>query len=249
MNLAVPIILGLTFLGSALASLPALAVEWGKRTTPEVVFSAEVSQRVVALTIDDGPSSATAEILEVLRENEARATFFLIGSHLQADLEMAEKVLEEGHEVGHHMMEDRPSRSLAQDAFEERFKAMDDLLGEFGERRVFRPGSGWYNDEMVEFAAERGYRTVLGSVYPFDSHLPWTGFLSWYVLETVTPGAIVVLHDGPERGLRTAQVLSTVLPELRRQGYRIVSVSELLALEEKGGEAAEGEESGDVHRE
>jgi len=242
MNLAVPIILGLTFLGSALASLPALAVEWGKRTAPEVVFSAEVSQPVVALTIDDGPSSATAEILEVLREHEARATFFLIGTHLQADMEMAERILEEGHEVGHHMMEDRPSRGLAQDAFEERFDAMDGLLAELGTGRVFRPGSGWYNDEMVEFAAERGYRTVLGSVYPFDAHLPWTGFLSWYVLETVTPGAIVVLHDGPERGLRTAEALRTVLPELRRQGYRMVSVSELLALEE-------GEESGDGNRE
>ena len=252
MSLAVPIILGLTFLGSALASLPALAVEWGKRTTPEVVFSAEVAQPVVALTIDDGPSSATEEILEVLREHEARATFFLIGTHLQAETELAERILREGHEVGHHMMEDRPTRSLPQEVFEARFKAMDELLAGFGGSQVFRPGSGWYNDQMVEFAAERGYRTVLGSVYPFDTHLPWTGFLSWYVLETVTPGAIVVLHDGPERGLRTAQVLSAVLPELRRQGYRVVPVSELLDLEEmemEAGEEGDGEESGDAERE
>jgi peptidoglycan-N-acetylglucosamine deacetylase len=252
MNLAVPIILGLTFLGSALASLPALAVEWGKRTTPEVVFSAEISKPVVALTIDDGPSSATLEILEVLREHESRATFFLIGTHLEADMELSERILEEGHELGHHMMEDRPTRSLPPETFEARFTAMDELLAGLGGSRVFRPGSGWYNDEMVEFAAGRGYRTVLGSVYPFDTHLPWTGFSSWYVLETVTPGAIVVLHDGPERGLRTADVLRAILPELRRQGYRVVPVSELLSLEEmeEMEEEEEGseEESGDAVR-
>ena len=237
MNLAVPIFLGLTLLGSALASLPDLAVKWGRHTAPEAVFSAQVSQPVVALTIDDGPSAATDEILDVLREYDVRATFFLIGAHVQADLERARRIMEEGHEAGHHMMEDRPSRALSPREFRGRFKDMDGILSEFGGSRVFRPGSGWYDDELVEYVRDSGYRTILGSVYPFDAQLPWPGLLSWYVLETVEPGAIVVLHDGPERGLRTARVLRVVLPELQRRGYRVVPVSELLDLEEgQGGE-------------
>lgn len=235
MNLAVPIFVGLTFLGSALAALPDLAVKWGRHTAPEVVFSAQVSQPVVALTIDDGPSAATDQILDVLREHDARATFFLIGTHVLADIDQTERIMEQGHEAGHHMMEDRPSRKLSSREFEGRFKDMDGILSDLGGSRVFRPGSGWYDDEMVEYARGSGYRTVLGSVYPFDAQLPWPSLLSWYVLETVEPGAIVVLHDGPERGLRTARVLRVVLPELQRRGYRVVPVSELLALEEGQG--------------
>lgn len=235
MSLAVPILLGLTFLGSAVASLPNLVVEWARGNSPEVVFSAEVTEPVIGLSIDDGPSEATPEILEVLRRHEARATFFLIGRELESRPALAERILEEGHEVGHHMMEDRPSRELPLEEFEERFEAMDRLLEPLGGSLLFRPGSGWYSDGMVEMAGSRGYRTVLGSIYPFDAHLPWPRFHAWYVLESVSPGAIVVLHDGPERGLRTAEALRSILPELVRRGYRVVPVSELLELEAAGG--------------
>ncbi len=238
MGFALPVVLGLTFLGSALLSLPTLVVEWAKRGGTEVVFSAVVDEPVVALTIDDGPSSSTGAILEVLREHEARATFFVIGSQVEDRPDLARRMVDEGHELGHHMMEDRPSRGLPSEEFTDRFQEMDRILGEFGGSGVFRPGSGWYDDRMVETAAEHGYRTVLGSVYPFDAHVPWAGFHSWYVLETVSPGDIIVLHEGSDRGPRTVEVLTAVLPELRRQGYRVVTVSELLARE--SGEPVEG---------
>jgi len=231
MDLAVSIAIGLTFAGAALIALPNLVVEWAQRGTPDVVFYVETSDRVVALTIDDGPSAATPEILSVLDEYGAEATFFLIGEHVESWPDLARSIVEAGHEVGHHMMEDRPSRELAEDVFEDQFDEMDRLLEGLGGSRTFRPGSGWYNDRMVQAADERGYRTVLGSVYPFDAHLPWPAFLSWFVRQNIRPGSILVLHDGPERGLRTVEVLQSVLPELNRQGYRIVTVSSLLALE------------------
>jgi peptidoglycan-N-acetylglucosamine deacetylase len=238
MSFALPVVLGLTFLGSALLSLPTLVVEWGKRGGTEVVFSAVIDEPVVALTIDDGPSESTEEILEVLREHEVQATFFVIGDHVRERPDLARRMVEEGHELGHHMMEDRPSRALPPAEFDDRFRAMERILGEHGGSGVFRPGSGWYDDRMVETAAARGYRTVLGSVYPFDAHLPWAGFHSWYVLETISPGDIIVLHEGPERGPRTVEVLRAVLPELQRQGYRVVTVSDLLSME--SGEQGEG---------
>lgn len=232
MELAVTILIGLSFLGSAVVSLPNLAVEWAKRSAPEVVFSVETSDSLVALSIDDGPSSSTPEILDVLERQGARATFFLIGENVDARPDAARRIREAGHELGHHMMEDRPSKELAHDAFDARFDAMDRRLDALGGGRLFRPGSGWYDDRMIEVAADRGYRTVLGSVYPFDAHLPAPGLLSWYVRQNTVPGSILVLHDGPERGGRTAEVLRSVLPELRRRGFRIVTVSELLDARE-----------------
>lgn len=231
MDVAVSILIGLTFLGSTLVTLPNLVVEWAQRRSPEVVFSVPLQDSVVALTIDDGPSSATPDLLEVLEENGVRATFFLIGDNVRADPEAARRIVSAGHEVGHHMMEDRPSKELPEADFEARFDRMDRILDDLGGSRFFRPGSGWYDERMIRVAGERGYRTVLGSVYPFDAQISSAGLLSWYVLQNTVPGAILVLHDGPERGVRTAEVLRTVLPDLRSRGYRIVSVSSLLGRE------------------
>jgi peptidoglycan/xylan/chitin deacetylase (PgdA/CDA1 family) len=105
---------------------------------------------------------------------------------------------------------------------------MDRVLDGLGGSRVFRPASGWYDERMVREAAGLGYRTVLGSVYPFDAQLPFPGFASWYVRRWSSPGAILVLHDGPERGRRTARVLRSVLADLRDRGYGVVPVSQLL---------------------
>jgi peptidoglycan-N-acetylglucosamine deacetylase len=219
---------GLTLLGYMLTAIPGVVVELVRRGTPDVVFYTTPLQPVVALSIDDGPSAATPEILAVLEEHGVRATFFVIGNQLRQYPELAERMTAVGHELGHHMMYDEPSIGLPAEAFLARFDSVDSKLRELGGSRLFRPGSGWFDDRMVEVAAARGYRTVLGSIYPFDAHLPFPGFASWYVLEHTVPGDIIVLHDGAERGLRTAEVLRRVLPELRRRGYEIVTVSELL---------------------
>jgi len=230
MNLAIPIVVGLAILSSALIAAPAMVVEWIKRSSPEVVFQVPMEERVVALTIDDGPSESTREILDVLEEHDAQATFFVIGSQVEAHPELLREILDAGHELGHHMMEDVPSRDLPEAEFQERFKEMDRILESHGGSWLFRPASGWYDDEMVEFALEQGYLTVLGSVYPFDAQVPSSGFSSWFVRQHAGPGDILVLHEGMGRGVRTADALRTILPDLKRQGYQVVSVSDLIAL-------------------
>jgi peptidoglycan-N-acetylglucosamine deacetylase len=92
-----------------------------------------------------------------------------------------------------------------------------------------RPGSGWYSQTMIEAMQRHGYRCALGSVYPFDATIPSVAWATRYILRNAKPGAIVVLHDGGSRGQRTARILGEVLPELRRRGYRVVSLSELAA--------------------
>lgn len=231
MELLVPIVIGLSLVGSAVTAVPTLVMEWARHETPEVFFYAETDDPVVALTIDDGPSAATPEILEVLAAHDARATFFVIGDHVRAEMDLTRRLLREGHELGHHMMFDEPSIDLPPETFRERFLEMDGILDELGGSRVFRPASGWYDDRMLEEAAELGYRTVLGSVYPFDAQVPFASVATWYMRQLIRPGSVLVLHDGPNRGPRTADVLRVLLPELRARGYRVVPVSELLDLE------------------
>jgi peptidoglycan/xylan/chitin deacetylase (PgdA/CDA1 family) len=80
---------------------------------------------------------------------------------------------------------------------------------------------------MIDVMERHGYRCALGSVYPFDATIPSVAWASSHILRNVRPGAIVILHDGGSRGRRTARVLAEVLPELRRRGYRVASLSEL----------------------
>jgi peptidoglycan/xylan/chitin deacetylase (PgdA/CDA1 family) len=232
MDVVFAIVFGLTALGSAVTALPTLIMEWRRAEDPEVLFYVGTQDPVVALTIDDGPSAATAEILEVLEENGARATFFVIGDHVRQYPDLAHRMVAEGHELGHHMMRDEPSIDLSDDVFRADLEEMDAILDDLGGSSVFRPGSGWYDDRMVAAASRLGYRTVLGSVYPFDAQIPASPVSAWYMRQLVGPGSILVLHDGPERGRRTAQVLRTLLPELRSRGLKVVPVSTLMALDD-----------------
>ncbi len=234
MDLLFPIVFGLTALGSAITALPTLLMEWQRKESPDVLFYVATSRPVVALSIDDGPSEATPEILEVLAENDAHATFFVIGENVIERPDLARRLVDEGHELGHHMMLDEPSIDLPADAFRERFAEMDAILDGLGGSALFRPASGWYDNRMVEDAARLGYRTVLGSVYPFDAQIPFPTLSTWYMRQLIKSGSVLILHDGPERGPRTARVLRTLLPELRAQGVDIVTVSSLLELEEGG---------------
>jgi peptidoglycan/xylan/chitin deacetylase (PgdA/CDA1 family) len=80
---------------------------------------------------------------------------------------------------------------------------------------------------MIEVMQRHGYRCALGSVYPFDATIPSAAWATRHILRNVRPGAIVVLHDGGNRGRRTVRILAEVLPELHRRGYRVVSLSQL----------------------
>ena len=90
---------------------------------------------------------------------------------------------------------------------------------------------GWYDAEMVAIAQKHGYRTALGDIFPYDTHISSICFFQQQIKHNVRPGSIIVLHDGTTtRGQRTAETLQRLLPQLQQQGYRIVTLSELFAV-------------------
>ncbi len=197
---------------------------------PGCLYRVPTPRRAVALTLDDGPDPATTpRLLAALRRHGARATFFLIASRVRERDSLVAAIVEDGHEIGNHFMRDRPAIGLARGAFEADLLEAHRRLARYGPIRWARPGSGWYTRTMVATMERHGYRCALGSVYPLDAAVPSVSWAVRYILRNARPGAIVVLHDGGSRGARTARVLETVLPELRRRGYRVVSLSELVA--------------------
>lgn len=207
---------------------PLLFCLWGSRS-PEVLFRVPTAQPAIALTIDDGPHPATTPgILEVLARHESRATFFLIGSRARRHPELVRAIVAGGHEVANHMWEDVPSRSLDSATFERRLLRTHRVLSEFAAPRWLRPGGGLYSDRIVRRAEAHGYRVALGTVYPFDTTVPWPGLVARFVVGWAGPGSIVILHDGKGRGGRTAETLRRALPDLRRRGYRMTTLSALV---------------------
>lgn len=199
----------------------------------KVLYSIETSDQVVALTIDDGPNPHTTPlILDVLRENGARATFFLISTNVQGNESLVQRIVDEGHEIANHLTSEKPSILLSAVDFEAELVEAHEVLSKFSPVRWFRPGSGWYNNAMLATLQKHDYQCALGSIYPFDDKVPSSKFASRYVLWRVKPGAIIVLHDNGLRGERTAETLKSILPELKEQGFRITTLSELVEGEE-----------------
>ncbi|KXS21855.1 carbohydrate esterase family 4 protein [Gonapodya prolifera JEL478] len=200
-------------------------------------------EKFIALSIDDVPTHVTPELLSVLEQNDARATLFVIGSHLERWTESQNVELglqqssppyksllvhlrRQGHELGNHLWYDEPSIRLTTVRFRDELIRLDELLfspGD-GKQRWFRPGSGWFNKRMLDVAKSLGYRCVLGSVFPHDPLLRTPRLNAFHIVNRARDGAVIIVHDGRPW---TIETLTIALPELRRKGFRFVSIGEL----------------------
>jgi len=208
---------------------PDLAVRTVAMLEPDILYRVDTGRRLVALTIDDGPSAFTPEILALLAAHDARATFFAIGERARARPDLLAAIRAAGHEVGNHMLKDRPTVFFGVDRFEQELALTERILGLEGTGKVFRPPSSWIRGPQLAVLARRGYRCVLGSVYPHDTKHRSAALSAWFVLRRVRPGSIVILHEGGPGRRAVVPVLRRVLPELKARGYEVVTVSELLA--------------------
>jgi peptidoglycan/xylan/chitin deacetylase (PgdA/CDA1 family) len=196
------------------------------------LYFVKTNEPLVALTIDDGPDEQTTRpILDLLKRHEAKATFFLIGDRVRGNEQLVQEMVEAGHELGNHMTRDRPSIWLSSADFEAALLEADSVLSRFADVRWIRPGSGWYDDAMLSIIEKHGYRCALGSVYPYDSAIPFSAFSAQHVLRKARAGSVIVLHDGGGRGQRTIAALERILPELRRRGLRTVTLSALVVAD------------------
>ncbi|KAH8170258.1 polysaccharide deacetylase domain-containing protein [Sarocladium implicatum] len=212
---------------------PAYLIRYFRTRYPDVLFDIPTDEKIIALSIDDAPSGYTDEIAEILAQNDAHATFFVIGGQVKGREQVLRRMVRAGHELGNHAMRDEPSKDLSSEELKKQIYEVQRMLksayeaeGKTLTNNYFRPGSGFFNTRMRELLSEWGFRITLGSVYPHDPQIPYPSVNARHVLSMAHPGAIIICHD---RRPWTAPMLRIVLPELRRRGYRIVTISDLLA--------------------
>lgn len=201
-----------------------------------VVFRVGTADSLVALTVDDGPSEVTSRLLDLLARHRARATFFVLADRAKRREALVRRIVAEGHELGNHLVRDRPTWILSRDEVRASVRRADSVLSRHGGSRWLRPGAGWVDGDVLAVAEEEGHRVALGSVYPVDAWIHRPRVLASFVLRKVRPGSVIVLHEGPGRGAATVETLGRVLPALRARGYRVVKLGRLV-------EAAGAEES------
>jgi len=230
--IAIPIFLILVIFAYIIYRPPNLLIRFFQWHNPSVIFHVPLprSQRVIALTLDDAPSSETGKILDILKAHNAKATFFIIGSQISRYPGIVERIHAEGHELGNHAMTDDPSFQLSLSELERQIGEVQELLPENKNgMKYFRPGSGWFNRGMRERIEGLGYRLALGSVYPHDPQIPRPRLNAWHVLSMVRPGSVVIMHD--RRDYSVEQV-GLVLKGLDERGFKVESLGGLLAVAE-----------------
>ncbi|MEO0973637.1 MAG: polysaccharide deacetylase family protein, partial [Pseudomonadota bacterium] len=171
---------------------------------------------------------STEQLLAVLKEAGAHATFFLVGERAELSPVLVQSIVEAGHEIGNHTFQETPTVKLDDDDARESIERTHEILSAYAEIRWFRPGSARYDDAMLVVADELGYRIALADTFPYDTFITSTGFHAWYIRRSVRPGSIIVLHNAHGRGVRAAQTLGRVLPRLQEDGFRVVTLSELV---------------------
>lgn len=195
---------------------------------PGVTYFIKTNKKVVAITIDDGPDEKTTpKILETISSYDAKVTFFLISSKLKGNENIITSIINDGHEIGNHLTEDKPSVKLTPEEFERELLLAHKVLLDFTEPHWLRPASGWYTSKMLKIAQKYGYQVALGSVFPYDTHIASSWYASIHILANVRPGSIIVLHDCGSRGERTNETLNIILPKLRNKGYDFVTLSQI----------------------
>jgi polysaccharide deacetylase family sporulation protein PdaB len=226
---------------TAVCSLLLSSTSWAKpkkdrayyETRGEVVWQVETGEKVIALTFDDGPDlENTPRILDLLKQYEAKATFFVTGIKVERYPHLIRREYDEGHELANHTYSHTFfNKRVSSSKLKEEVSRADEAIFKVTGKRshLFRPPGGYYNDKLVSVAKQSGYTVVLWCQDTRDWSEPGVSTIVDNVLDDTQNGDIVLFHDYADGLTQTYDALKIILPELKVRGYRFVTVSELLS--------------------
>ncbi|WP_156807442.1 polysaccharide deacetylase family protein [Effusibacillus pohliae] len=214
------------------------------RTTPRegtdpsriLYFSGPRTAKQVALTFDDGPDLRfTPQILDILKQNGVKATFFIVGTRAQAHPEMVRRIVAEGHAIGNHTWDHPKLTKLTPQQIRDEVvrtdQLLDSIVGYYP--ALFRPPYGLTNPDIVREIGAMGYKIIDWSVDTRD----WAGTpvpqMMDYVRTELRPGAIILEHCAGGRSedlSNTVSALPQIIDTLKAQGYTFVTVPQLLNI-------------------
>jgi polysaccharide deacetylase family sporulation protein PdaB len=198
----------------------------------EPIHRVHTNKKVVALTFDDGPDAVyTPRILEVLHQNNVQATFFVLGSQADKYPRVMQWISRAGHEIGNHGYLHRDLHKLTeQEVYDDIKRGERSILRTTGIlAQYYRPPGGVITHDVLNAVQASGYDVIHWSVDPQDWSLTRTASaIAKSVKRDVSPGDIILFHDGGLNQKQTVAALQDLIQHLRSQGYRFVTISQLL---------------------
>jgi len=205
--------------------------------TGNVIWEVKTDKKLVAITFDDGPHPTfTPQILDILAKFDAKATFFVAGNKVERWPEILKRTANEGHEIANHTYSHIYSTRITSKKLTNELKKTDAIIQKLTDQKtsLYRPVGGLYNNTIINTAVKNGKRVVLWSWNqdPHDWKNTPASDISAYIKKGLSPGDIILLHDwhGSEYSTvsQTVKALEDVMDFLHQNGYKCVTVSELL---------------------
>jgi len=202
----------------------------------DAAYIGDTSRKVLYLTFDAGyENGSTEKILDVLKEQQIPAAFFLVGNYLEKNADLVRRMVAEGHIVGNHTMHHYDMSKLnTMDAFSKELTDLEKLYKETTGQEMpkfYRPPQGIYSEENLKLAQELGYKTVFWSLAYVDWNndaQPSKEEAFRKLLPRTHPGAVVLLHSTSKTN---AEILEELIGEWKEEGYTFGTVEELFKVQ------------------
>ncbi len=193
------------------------------KAAPTENWMPPAGSKYIYLTLDDGPGSNTIEALDVLKANNVKATFFLIGKMIRTREGMVKRILNEGHGIGNHSYDHADLAAMSKTGIQDQLEHAAKKIGpEAG--ACFRPPYGAINDKVREVASGLGMQPVLWTLDTDDWSPSTSGASIAAKLRQAKPGDVILAHDAGGDRSGTVAGLKTALPELLKKGYEFAPV-------------------------
>ena len=197
----------------------------------DAAYLGDPSQKVLYLTFDAGyENGSTEKILDILREQQVSAAFFLVGNYIEKNADLVRRMEAEGHIVGNHTMHHKDMSKLTDEAaFAKELQDLEALYQETVGKpmpKYYRPPQGIYSQDNLRMAQKLGYRTVFWSRAYVDwnnDSQPTREQAFKKLLPRTHPGAVILLHSTSKTN---AEILGELIEKWKAEGYRFGTLEE-----------------------
>lgn len=188
-------------------------------------------KKYIYLTFDEGYEAGyTEKILDTLKENEVKATFFITAHYLNTQPDLVKRMVEEGHIVGNHTVNHKSMPDLSDEQVKKEVMDLHTAIYEkIGyEMKYIRPPKGEYSQRTLKLCKDLGYKTVMWSFAYVDwdeKQQKGNEYATKTILNNLHPGEVMLLHGNSKNN---TEVLGSIIQEARKEGYEFKSLDEFV---------------------